>query len=126
MKKITPKMAIRLNCRFCQGGVQVLPECQNHCSINGQGSILSRIKNNCKECAADHKPEECNGQLIGTQREILAEVMGVTLEQAICPLHPFRFGKNPNLRRELSEAERKQVAERGRGYRFQKKEAFSA
>ena len=29
-----------------------------------------------------------------------------------CPLHPFRFGKNPNLKRELTEEQRQAGAAR--------------
>ena len=63
---------------------------------NKKLSALERIKRYCVECAADNKPEECKGRLIGTQKIMLAEIMGVSLEAAICPLLSFRFGKNPN------------------------------
>lgn len=29
-----------------------------------------------------------------------------------CPLHPFRLGKNPNIKREYSEEQREQMRER--------------
>ena len=86
---------------------------------------MERILCGCRECAADHKPEECNGKLVGVQRKILAEVMGVSVEEAICPLHPFRLGKNPNRSWKPSEDQKKTIIERTRAYRLKKKETFS-
>lgn len=34
-----------------------------------------------------------------------------------CPLHPFRMGHNPNIRREYTEEQRKSIAERLGAYR---------
>lgn len=102
---MTLKSAIRLNCRFCQGGVQTLSKCHSrHCSLNKPGTPIERIKAYCQECATDHRPEDCKGVLIGVQRKILAEVMGVSEQEAICPCLPFKLGKNPNKSREGSAA----------------------
>jgi len=112
---MTPAKAIRLNCRFCNGGARAFPKCASRiCALNNKGlSTLKRIKRYCVDCAAGHKPEECNGQLIGTQRKMLAEIMGVSVEEAICPLLPFRFGKNPNKSHPCSK-KRLEILRKGR------------
>ena len=122
---MTPSQAIKLNCRFCLSGGRMIPKCESkHCSFNRKGlSSLDRIRCGCHECAANHRPDECKGQIVGIQKTMLAEVMGVSADQAICPLYPYRLGKNPN--RSIS-------AEHLKAFRFtpqqglpEKKETFS-
>jgi len=56
---------------------------------------MERIRKYCVECSADHKPGECTGELLGAQKRMLAELLEVTEDQAICPMHRYRMGKNP-------------------------------
>lgn len=39
-----------------------------------------------------------------------------------CPLHPFRFGKNPYLKREYTEEQLEALRERGRTLHMSKKQ----
>jgi len=120
---MTPSKAIKINCRFCFGGTPKVQRCESKCSFNRKDlPTLKRIQAGCLECSADHQPELCTGQLIGTQRRILAEVLGVSVEQAICPLHPFRLGKNPKL---ASAAARRGLSDALRQAQFKKKEPLS-
>jgi len=125
---MTPTRAIKINCRFSHGGIRTVSTCKSkYCLSNRMDlSVMERIRRGCWECAADHKPEECKGVLLGTQRKILTDLLDVPAEQAVCPLLPYRMGKNQNLRRVLSEDQRKAFAERARAYRFQKKEPLSS
>jgi hypothetical protein len=106
---MTPSKAIKINCRFCHGGARSFPKCTSeYCSFNRRDlKVMERIRRGCRECAADHAPEQCNGSLLGVQRKILAELLRVSVEAAICPLHPFRLGKNVHLRRSMSEEQKK-------------------
>ena len=125
---MTPAKAIRLNCRFCNGGARAFPKCESRtCALNNKKlSALERIKRYCVECAAGHKPEECNGVLLGTQRKILADLLGVPAERVVCPLLPYRMGKNQNLRWKRSEEQKNLLVERTRQGRLEKKEALVA
>ena len=121
--KITPSRAIKIECGVCRRGQW---SCQSkHCALRKAGPILRRIKQHCRDCT-DRRVEECTGQIIGTQARAYHSLYGIPLidGKAECPLFPFRYGKNPNLRRQLSETERKQLAERLKKARFQKKETF--
>jgi len=84
------------------------------------GNALGKIKEYCKECAPDHKPEECTGKLIGTQ----AKIMRKPTKSDVCCLHPFRFGRNPNQVRKQSPEQILDFITRTQHYRFNKKEAL--
>ena len=116
----TPKKALILNCRFCHGGTRNVPKCESTiCSFNRVDyPILDRIKEGCYECAANHKPEECTGRLIGTQAKMLSELLGVPENEAICPLWPYRMGNNPKMAR-------KGTADRLRPFQFTPQSATS-
>lgn len=57
-------------------------------------NVLRAIRLKCYDCSAYQ----------------LSEVRNCTIET--CPLHPFRLGKNPFKKRELSDEERQKIGER--------------
>ena len=59
------------------------------CHLKQAGTSLQRIKKFCKECSPNFKPKECEGVIINTEE---------TKNFGKCPLHVFRFGKNPHIR----------------------------
>ncbi len=121
---MTPLRAIKVECGTCRRNQG--PCTSKHCALNKAGKSLERIKKHCRDCAPDHRVEECSGQVIGTQAQALHSLYCIPLVdgKAECPLYPFRFGTNPNLRRVLSEDQKKVLFERGQSYRFREKKAF--
>ncbi len=90
---------------------------------------MERIKQHCVNCAPDHKVDECNGHIIGAQARMHMAAgcargpdgaYGVT---AICPIFPYRFGKNPNRQ---AAATKRGFGNTGIGTRFQKKQPLAA
>lgn len=57
-------------------------------------NVLRAIKLKCYDCSSYQ----------------LSEVRNCTITE--CPLHPFRLGKNPFRKRDLSDEERKKISER--------------
>lgn len=94
---ITPSRAISIECGVCSRDRG--PCSSEHCSLNGAGKSLERIKKHCLSCSPDHRVEECTGQIIGTQAQALHSLYQIPHVdgKAECPLFPFRYGKNPNL-----------------------------
>ena len=100
MRKQTPLIAIKENCKWCMdGSLKYVRECgDGNCpllplregkSVKGI-SPLKTIRAKCLECVETPQyVKECPGQMYN----------------GFCPLHPYRFGKKS---RTLSEAERKQ------------------
>lgn len=129
---MTPARAIKIECDFCNGFGRPRRPCESkHCAIADRAikKSLQRIKKYCQDCSTDHRVDDCTGYLIGTQAKWLAAITKQPLTEdgkAQCPLYPFRYGKNPNRNRTVSEDQKKAFAERTRAYRFQKKETFSA
>ena len=114
---MTPKRAISITCRVCNGGK---PCHDTKCALNNTAlSHILRIKAHCQECATDNTVSECTGKIIGAQAKMQRELGA---ESDICPLFPFRYGKNPRRSRKLSEEEKKAFSVRTAGYRFRKKE----
>jgi hypothetical protein len=107
--KITPAKAIKIECGVCRRDRG--PCTSKHCALNGTGSPLERIKAHCRDCSPDHRIEECTGQVIGTQAQAYNSLYQIPLVdgKAQCPLYPFRYGKNPNLSRVLSEEQKKKA-----------------
>lgn len=84
--------AIRQHCRHCMQNAKF--ECarcdSKMCILNKHDvSDFRRIKNYCKTCAADNKPNECAGTIIHSGSRFKST-------KGICPLHPFRMGTNPH------------------------------
>ena len=67
-------------------------------------SPIKAIRMKCLDCCLDS----------------VNEVKLCTIEN--CPLHPFRFGKNPFRKRTLSEEQKQAIAERLKQYRKIKNE----
>ena len=96
---LKPRKALAMNCRFCFGTATGQGCGSTVCSFNAKVLTLQRIKAGCRECAGDHDPESCTGQLAGWQRRIMADLLGVPVDEVVCPLHPYRMGKDPYSRR---------------------------
>ncbi|MHB8783774.1 MAG: hypothetical protein ACYDAX_10220 [Desulfobacteria bacterium] len=95
MTTITPVQAIKRECRTCKGGKVFRCE-SKACALNKSGGpSLRKIKAHCRECNGDDHPRECPGRL---------------LDGAVCNLHPFRLGKNPNARKRTLSPEHRQKA----------------
>ncbi len=122
---MTPSSAIKIECAVCRRDRG--PCTSKHCALKLAGTSLERIKAHCRDCAPDHRPEACTGQIIGTQAKALNSLYGIPLVdgKAECPLFPFRFGKNQNIHRTLSEDQKKVNVARLQTYRFRKNAAFS-
>jgi hypothetical protein len=116
--RITPSRAIKIECKFCNGG---MGSCKSkYCALNRSGKPIDRIADHCRECAPNNRIEECIGFLIGTQAKMIAAFTGQALMEdgkAQCPLYPFRYGKNPNLGRSLSEDQKKKAIANLRPFR---------
>ncbi len=123
--KITPRRAIKITCRICSGSSE---PCQSpHCALNRHGTSLWQIKRHCVNCAPDHKVDECTGRIVGAQAEMhiaagCEKVQDAPLV-AMCPLFPYRHGKNPNR---SAANRRRRSADTLQGYRFQKKQPLGA
>jgi len=91
---MTPSRAIKIECGVCRRDRR--PCTSKHCALNDSGKSLERIKAHCRNCAPDHRTEECTGQIIGTQAQALHSLYQISLVdgKAECPLYPFRYGKN--------------------------------
>ena len=66
-------------------------------------SPIKAIKEHCSECMC----------------WVRAEVLGCT--DKLCPLYPFRLGKNPGLKRELTEEQKEALSDRAKklfGYKL--------
>lgn len=85
LKRLTPTKAIKEHCRwFCMNSKRI--NCiSKECVLKIEIPALKKIKAFCKECAPDFRPEECDGIVLNTDKQD-------------CPLHPFRFGKNPFIK----------------------------
>jgi hypothetical protein len=64
-------------------------------------SPLKAIKEHCKWCCGDDLPKNCVSEK--------------------CELYPFRLGKNPFLKREMTEEQKQAAAERFAKYREENK-----
>jgi len=119
---MTPSRAIKIECGVCRRGLGACTS--KDCALHKTGTPLQRIKAHCLTCAPNHCVEACSGQISGTQAVAYNSLYGIPLVdgKAECPLFQFRYGKNPNLSRKLSETERQTLIERGREGRFRKKE----
>lgn len=102
--KITAGKAIRIECGICLGKNRSTAPCQSkNCWLaNGTiGSSLRKIKMHCRDCAPDHRVEDCTVWIIGSQALWLSEATGEPLDTAgkessiRCVLYPFRYGKRP-------------------------------
>lgn len=121
-----PRKAISIECTVCRRGQR--EPCQSiHCRLRQAGTSLARIRAHCQQCAPNHRVEECTGRIIGTQAKALNVMYGIPVVdgKAECPLFLFRFGKNPNIVRKLSEDQKSVNVARLKSYRFQKKGTFS-
>ena len=90
---MTPLKAIRRHCLYCMGGsYQLVRECPAvNCPLyplrSGRGvkgvRSLKQIRRMCLDCVA------------GSPSEVKA-CKGAFLDGEVCPLHPYRLGRNPN------------------------------
>lgn len=122
---ITPLKAIKIECGVCRRSQD--PCNSRHCSLKKSGSTLERIKAFCATCSPGRQTSNCTGKVIGAQARAYNSLYGISIkdDKAECPLYPFRYGKNPNLRRAQSAEQKKAFVERARQYRFEKKETLS-
>lgn len=122
-KRITPLRGIKITCRICGGS----PCESKHCVLwRTDIPIMQKIKQHCIDCAPDHNVDECTGRVIGSQAQMHLAAgcekgpegrYGIT---AICPLCPYRHGKNPNRGIAMTEEAKKRIAQMGARYRFQR------
>jgi len=95
---MTPKIqeAINLHCRHCmQSTTFNIKDCVSKvCILNLRDvSDFRRVRNYCASCAADNKPEECTGEALGA---------GKYFKNSLCPLFPYRLGRNLGKKSPLS------------------------
>lgn len=85
---MTPSKAIKIECKYCKNGNHFKCESQE-CKLNDKKlSALKKIKAHCKTCipSQDYRDvKKCDGKVLGP-------------EPHICPLLPYRLGKNPKLK----------------------------
>jgi hypothetical protein len=90
-KRLTPAQAIKVECGYC-GGRRARSKCGSvDCQLSPMvkhRSHLRRIRAHCYSCVghSHHRAKACDGKVLNP-------------EPHICPLHPYRTGKNPRLRR---------------------------
>ncbi len=98
---MTAKQAIINECRWCNNSLEFRGCVSESCELNNIEirSSVKRIKAHCLTCVPSQSyqgVESCDGQVANFD------------DGRICPLHPFRFGKNPNRKprkpQKLSEA----------------------
>jgi hypothetical protein len=92
VNKYTPGVAIKKECQWCKNG-NVFDCRDDMCFLNKSfynfKNNLLRIKRHCVSCVPEQSifgVEKCSGKVLNP-------------EPHDCPLHPFRLGKNSNLRR---------------------------
>jgi hypothetical protein len=83
---MTPTKAIKAECRVCKNGH--IYECKSvDCKLNLKSlSPLKRIKAHCISCVPEQSiygVKGCTGRLLNGN---------------ICPLHPYREGRNPKIK----------------------------
>ena len=80
---ITPSKAIKLECKWCMGGVKSVRCGSQICKFNNKSlSHLKRIKAHCLDCVETRQEiKDCTGKLLSENR--------------LCYLHPYRLGHNP-------------------------------
>ena len=80
---ITPRKAIKLECKWCMGNVRSI-KCESKiCKLNDKSlSPLKRIKAHCMDC-------------LETRQEVKVCIGKLLFEDRLCYLHPYRFGHNP-------------------------------
>ena len=80
---MTPAKAIKLECRWCMGGVRSFKCNSDICKLNDKSlTPLKRIKAHCLDCVETRQEVKgCTGKLLHENR--------------ICYLHQYRFGHNP-------------------------------
>jgi hypothetical protein len=90
LKDLKPTAAIKEHCKwYCMNDHFGLSNCVTpSCHLRKKKSALQRIRDWCKECAADFKPWECTGEVLNTEYT----------RKWKCPLHPYRMGKNSRLK----------------------------
>ncbi len=95
---MTPKQAIKAECGVCNGKKACTSK---HCALNGSGRALERIRQHCMDCSPNHRVEDCNGQIIGTQAQALNALYQIPVidGKAECPLYPYRAGTDPNRKK---------------------------
>lgn len=122
---IRPSKVISIECGVCRRDRR--PCTSKHCALNKAGRSLERIKAHCRDCAPDHRVEECSGQIVGTQAKALNVLYQIPLVdgKAECPLFPFRFGKNPERKKRTFPEHLKPFLFTAKQGRLEKKETFS-
>lgn len=88
--------AINLHCRHCMKNVTFnVKDCVSKvCVLNLRDvSDFRRVKRYCFSCAADNKPEECTGEVLGA---------GKYFKNSICSLYSYRLGRNVSKKNPLS------------------------
>jgi len=83
---MTPRKAIKQECCFCMN-TPVFHGCSSEtCQLNNtELSNLQKIKAHCIDCVPEHNVKGVRG--------CTGKVTSPTPH--ICPLHPYRLGKNP-------------------------------
>ncbi len=100
-QNMTPSKVIKIECGVCRRKQGLCTS--KHCDLKGTGRTLERIEKHCRNCAPDHRVEDCTGQIIGTQAEALHSLYQIPLVdgKAECPLYPFQYGKNPYRKKSI-------------------------
>ena len=85
---MTPKQAIRNECKFCNNTTTFVGCASGDCKLNDSTlTQVKRIKAHCLTCVPEQTYEgvrSCSGQVANFE------------DGRACPLHPFRLGKNPH------------------------------
>lgn len=88
----TPSKAIKLECRWCNGGVRGSKCDSKMCKLKDNSlSKAKRIKAHCLDCVETlQEVRNCTGKLLSEDR--------------LCYLHPYRFGYNQKKRKQIGTA----------------------
>lgn len=80
---ITPSKAIKLECKWCMGGIKSVSCGSEICKLNDTSLLsLKRIKAHCLDCVETRQEvRDCTGKLLSENR--------------LCYLHQYRDGHNP-------------------------------
>ena len=101
---MTPAEAIRKECKYCMNEERFNPAIcgSKECKLRDKSIIspLRRIKAHCLDCADSYENvKACDGLLLPSEK---------------CHLHAYRFGTNPQLKRQLTNEQKEKLRERGR------------
>lgn len=114
---MTPKQSVLTECKYCNNTINFHGCSSELCQLNNTDlPHVKRIKEHCLNCVPEqsvYAVKECDGKISSP-------------EPHICPLHPYRLGKNPKRQEASLKIAKGMTSSRWIDRQFKKKETLTA